>query len=171
MDLGDLTSVSFTTLDEVLGIHASKPLPQMRNQVMKQLLITQAKLLISQQSHKSLTEQLRSAEVMRKRLGLGSSNIANHPVVMRISSLTTSQHLMRRYQLVLLRDMMRMKHAIGLSVRPQLWENWYRNESDLQREAPNVHNLFLWSLDMHDNDDNAEVLMSLNRFTLWRPTE
>ena len=138
---------------------------------MKQLLITQAKLLISQQSHKSLTEQLRSAEVMRKRLGLGSSNIANHPVVMRISSLTTSQHLMRRYQLVLLRDMMRMKHAIGLSVRPQLWENWYRNESDLQREAPNVHNLFLWSLDMHDNDDNAEVLMSLNRFTLWRPTE
>lgn len=171
MDLGNLRSVSFTTLDEVLEIYASKPLPQMRNQVTKQLLTTQAKLLISQQAQKSLTEQLQSAEVMRKRLGLGSSNIANHPVVMKISALTTSQHLMRRYQLVLLRDMMRMKHALGLSVRPQLWENWYRNESDLQSEAPNVHNLFLWSLDVGEHDTNTEVLVPLNRFTLWRPNE
>lgn len=171
MDLGNLRSVSFTTLDEVLEIYASKPLPQMRNQVTKQLLTTQAKLLISQQAQKSLTEQLQSAEVMRKRLGLGSSNIANHPVVMKISALTTSQHLMRRYQLVLLRDMMRMKHALGLSVRPQLWENWYHNESDLQSEAPNVHNLFLWSLDVGEHDTNTEVLVPLNRFTLWRPNE
>ena len=171
MDLGNLRSVSFTTLDEVLEVHTAKPLAQMRNQVTKQLLATQAKLLVSQQAQKSLTGQLQSAEVMRQRLGLGSSNIANHPVVMRISSLTTTQHLIKRYQLVLLRDMMRMKHALGLSVRPQLWENWYRNESDLQSEAPNVHNLFLWSLDSVDQDTNEEVLMSLNRFTPWRPTE
>lgn len=171
MDLGNLRSVSFTTIDEVLEIYASKPIPQMRNQVTKQLLRTQAKLLLSQQAQKILTEQLQSAEVMRKRLGLGSSNIANHHVVIKISALTTSQHLMRRYQLVLLRDMMRMKHALGLSVRSQLWENWYRNESDLQSEAPNVHNLFLWSLDVGEHDANAEVLVPLNRFTLWRPNE
>ena len=142
MDLGDLSFVSFTTLDEDLEFQACRTPLQVRDQLFKQLLATQAKLLVSQQVQKSLTVQLRTAEAARTRFGLGSSNIANHPVVLRLSTLTTTHHLMRRYQLVLLRDMMRMKHALGLHVRPQLWETWYRNETQLGHEAPNVHNQF-----------------------------
>ena len=170
MDLGDLSFVSFTTLDEDLEFQACRSPLQVREQLVQQLLATQAKLLISQQVQKSLAEQLRAAEVARKRLGLGSSNIANHPVVLRLSMLTTTHHLMRRYQLVLLRDMMRMKHVLGVHVRPQLWETWYRNESQLKLEAPNVHNLFLWSLELQDNDGSSDML-PFTRFTPWRPSQ
>ena len=170
MDLGDLTSASFTTIDEVLEVQTSSSSSQVRNQIRKKLLETQAKLLVSKQIHLSLNDQLISVETMRKRLGLGSSNIANHPVVLKISSLTTTKHLVQRYQLVLLRDMMRMKHFLGHNVRTQMWESWYKHEADLQRKAPNVHNLFLWSLDMPEQDSNAEVL-PFNSFTLWRPNE
>jgi hypothetical protein len=109
-------------------------------------------------------------EVARTRLGLSSSNIANHPMVMRLSALTTTHHLLRRYQLVLLRDMMRMKQALGVNVRPGLWESWYRNEAELRNEAPNVHNLFLWSLERQDNDEDADML-PVTRFSPWRPSQ
>ena len=170
MDLGDLSFVSFTTLDEDLEFHACRAPLQVRNQLSHQLLTTQAKLIATQKVQKSVTEHLRSVEVARARLGLSSSNIANHPLVMRISALTTTHHLLRRYQLVLLRDMMRMKQALGVNVRPGLWESWYRNEVQLRREAPNVHNLFLWSLERPDNDENADML-PVTRFTPWRSSQ
>ena len=170
MDLGDLSFVSFTTLGEDLEFQACMAPLQVRDQLSQQLLSTQAKLLMAQQFQKSLTEQLRAAEVARTRLGLSSSNIANHPVVLRISALATTQHLVRRYQLVLLRDMMRMKNALRVNVRPQMWETWYRNEEKLRREAPNVHNLFLWSLEQQEHDGEAGIL-PLTRFTPWRPTQ
>ena len=170
MDLGDLSFVSFTTLGEDLEFQACMASLQVRDQLSQQLLSTQAKLLMAQQFQKSLTEQLRAAEVARTRLGLSSSNIANHPVVLRISALATTQHLVRRYQLVLLRDMMRMKNALRVNVRPQMWETWYRNEAKLRREAPNVHNLFLWSLEQQEHDGEAGIL-PLTRFTPWRPTQ
>ena len=136
----------------------------------QQLLTAQAKLLTSQKVQKSVTEDLRSMEVARTRLGLSSSNIANHPIVMKLSALTTTHHLLRRYQLVLLRDMMRMKQALGVNVRPRLWESWYNNEFELRNESPNVHNLFLWSLERLENDENADML-PVTRFSPWRPTE
>ena len=170
MDLGDLCSVSFTTLGEDLEFQASRAPLQIRDQLCQQLLSTQAKLLTAQKSQKSLTDQLSAAEVARTHLGLSSSNIANHPVVVRISALATTQHLMRRYQLVLLRDMMRMKNALRVYVRPQMWETWYRNEAKLRREDPDVHNLFLWSLEPQDHDGEAGIL-PLTRFTPWRPTQ
>ena len=89
-------------------------------------------------------------------------------MVMRLSALTTTHHLLKRYQLVLLRDMMRMKQALGVNVRPRLWETWYRNEVELRRESPNVHNLFLWSLESQENDENADML-PVTRFSPWRP--
>ena len=170
MDLGDLSFVSFTTLDEDLEFQACRAPLQVRSQLYEQLLATQSKLLISQKVQKSVTEQLRSMEVVRTRLGLSSSNIANHPMVMRLSALTTTHHLLRHYQLVLLRDMMRMKQALGVNVRPRLWESWYRNEVELRSESPNVHNLFLWSLERHENDENADML-PVTRFSPWRPSE
>ena len=170
MDLGDLSYVSFSTVDEDLEFQACRTPHLVRDQLCQQLLTTQAKLLASQQAQKSLAEQLRSTEVARTRLGLSSSNIANHPVVLRLSVLTTTHHLIRRYQLILLRDMMRMKHSLRMNVRPQLWETWYRNENQLRREAPNVHNLFLWSLELQDNDGDANIL-PLTRFTPWRPAQ
>ena len=170
MDLGDLSFVSFTTLDEDLEFQACRAPLQVRNQLAQQLLSTQAKLLVSQQVQKSITEHLRSMEVARTRLGLSSSNIANHPMVMRLSALTTTHHLLRRYQLVLLRDMMRMKQALGVNVRPGLWESWYRNEAELRNEAPNVHNLFLWSLERQDNYEDADML-PVTRFSPWRPSQ
>ena len=170
MDLGDLTSVSFTTLDEICDVHSTSPSSQFRNQIIKKLFEAQTKVLMSKKILISLDEQLLSAETKRHHLGLGSSNIANHPVVLRISTLTTTKHLVKRYQLVLLRDMMRMKHALGQNVRRQMWENWYQTETELQHKAPNVHNFFLYSLDEPENDTNAEVL-PFNRFTLWRPNE
>ena len=169
MDLGDLSFVSFTTLDEDLEFQACRTGPlQVRNQLCQQLLITQAKLLTARKVQKSVTEQLRSIEVARSRLGLSTSNRANHPMVMRLSALTTTHHLLKRYQLVLLRDMMRMKQALGVNVRPRLWETWYRNEVELRRESPNVHNLFLWSLESQENDENTEML-PITRFSPWRP--
>lgn len=170
MDLGDLTSVSFTTLNEISEVQTFGPSSLVRTKITEQLLQTQAKVLVSKQIQISLDNQLLSAETMRQRLGLGSSNIANHPVVLRISALTTTKHLLKRYQLVLLRDMMRMKHVLGHNVRRQMWESWYQNEANIQRKAPNVHNLFLYSLDMSDNDTNDELL-HFNKFTLWRPNE
>lgn len=170
MDLGDLSFVSFTTLDEDMEFQACRAPLEVRNQLYQQLLTTQAKLLASQQVQKYVTEQLRSVEVARHRLGLSSSNIANHPMVMRLSALTTTHHLLRRYQLVLLRDMMRMKQALGVTVRPRLWESWYRNEVELRSEAPNVHNLFLWSLERQDNDENSDML-PVTRFSPWRPAQ
>ena len=170
MDLGDLTSVSFTTLDEIYEVQSSSPSSQLRIQIIKKLFETQAKVHVSKKILISLDEQLLSAETKRHHLGLGSSNIANHPVVLRISALATTKHLVKRYQLVLLRDMMRMKHALGQNVRRQMWENWYQTEADLQSKAPNVHNFFLYSLNQSENDTNAEVL-PFNRFTLWRPNE
>ena len=170
MDLGDLSFVSFTTLDEDLEFQACRAPLEVRNQLSQQLLTTQAKLLASQQVQKYVTDQLRSVEVARTRLGLSSSNIANHPMAMRLSALTTTHHLLRRYQLVLLRDMMRMKQALGVNVRPRLWESWYRNEVELRSEAPNVHNLFLWSLERQDNDENADML-PVTRFSPWRPSQ
>ena len=170
MDLGDLSFVSFTTLDEDLEFQACRAPLEVRNQLPQQLLTTQAKLLASQQVQKYVTDQLRSVEVARTRLGLSSSNIANHPMAMRLSALTTTHHLLRRYQLVLLRDMMRMKQALGVNVRPRLWESWYRNEVELRSEAPNVHNLFLWSLERQDNDENADML-PVTRFSPWRPSQ
>ena len=104
MDLGDLSFVSFTTLDEDLEFQACRAPLQVRNQLYQQLLSAQAKLLAAQKVQKSVTEQLRSMEVIRARLGLSSSNIANHPMVMKLSALTTTHHLLKRYQLVILRD-------------------------------------------------------------------
>ena len=168
MDLGDLRFVSFTTLDEDLEFQACTTPLQVRDQLSQQLLHTQAKILITQQVLKSLAEQLRDVEVARVRLGLSLSNIANHPVVVRLSALTTTHHMMRRYQLVLLRDTMRIKHALGTHVSPRLWEGWYRTEAQIQQEAPNVHNLFLWSLEIQDNEEGNDLL-PLTRFTPWRP--
>ena len=108
--------------------------------------------------------------IYQARLGLSSSNIANHPMVMKLSALTTTHHLLKRYQLVILRDMMRMKQALGTNVRPRLWESWYRNEVDLRNESPNVHNLFLWSLERLENEENADML-PVTRFSPWRPAE
>ena len=170
MDLCEFSFISFTTLDEDLEFQACRAPLQVRNQLYQQLLTAQAKLLTSQKVQKSVTEDLRSMEVARTRLGLSSSNIANHPIVMKLSALTTTHHLLRRYQLVLLRDMMRMKQALGVNVRPRLWESWYNNEFELRNESPNVHNLFLWSLERHENEENADML-PVTRFSPWRPTE
>ena len=170
MDLGDLSFVSFTTLDEDLEFQACRAPLQVRNQLSQQLLKTEAKILASEQVQKSVTEQLRSMEVARTRLGISSSNIANHPMVMRLSALTTTHHLLRRYQLILLRDMMRMNQALGVNVRPRLWESWYLNEVELRNEAPNVHNLFLWSMERQDNDEDADML-PVTRFSPWRPSQ
>ena len=170
MDLGDLSFVSFTTLDEDLEFQACRAPLQVRNQLYQQLLSAQAKLLAAQKVQKSVTEQLRAMEVIRARFGLSSSNIANHPMVMKLSALTTTHHLLKRYQLVILRDMMRMKQALGSNVRPRLWESWYHNEVDLRNESPNVHNLFLWSLERHENEENADML-PVTRFSPWRPSE
>ena len=168
MDLGDLRFVSFTTLDEDLEVQACRTPFQVRDQLSQQLVQSQSKILITQQVLASLAAQLRDVEVARARLGLSLSNIANHPIVMRLSALTTSHHMVRRYQLVLLRDIMRMKHALGTHVNPRLWEGWYRAEAQLQQEAPNVHNLFLWSLEIQDNEEGNDLL-PLTRFTPWRP--
>ena len=170
MDLGDLSSVSFTTLNEGQEIQACRTPLQTRDQLSQQLLQTQAKVLISQQILKSLADQLCAAEVARASLGLKVSIIANHPVVVRLSALNTSNHLMRRYQLILLRDIMRMKDALGISVSPRLWEGWYRTEVQIQHEAPNVHNLFLWSMELQDNEEGNDEL-PLIRFTPWRPSQ
>ena len=77
MDLGDLSFVSFTTLDEDLEFQACRAPLQVRNQLYQQLLSAQAKLLAAQKVQKSVTEQLCSKEVVKARLGLSSSNIAN----------------------------------------------------------------------------------------------
>ena len=169
MDLGDLSSVSFSTLNEGQELQAYRTPLQTRDQLSQQLLQTQAKILISEQVMKSLTDQLCAAEVARARLGLKLSNIANHPVVMRLSALNTTHHLMRRYQMVLLRDIMRMKHALGIYVSPRLWEGWYRTEVHIRHDAPNVHNLFLWSLELLDNEEGNDEL-PLAICTLWRPS-
>ena len=170
MDLGDLRYISFTTLDEDLEFQACRSPLQVRDQLSQQLLQTQSKILITQKVLKFLVAQLRETEVARARLGLSLSNIANHPVVVRLSTLTTNHHMMRRYQLVLLRDVMRMKHALGISVSPRLWEGWYGAEAQLQQEAPNVHNLFLWSLEIQGDEEGSDLL-PLERFTPWRPCQ
>ena len=170
MDLGDLSFVSFTTLDEDLEFQACRTPLLVRNKLSQQLLTTQAKLIATQKVQKSIKEQLRSVEISRTRLGLSSSNIANHPIVLRLSALTTTHHLLRRYQLVLLRDMMRMKQALGVNIRPGLWESWYRNEAELKSESPNVHNLFLWSLERQEHNENEDRLPA-TRFIPWRPSQ
>ena len=114
MDLGDLTFISFTTFDGDLEIEACRTPLQTRNTLSHRLLQTKAKILLSQRVLRSLTDELRAAEVARARLGLHSTNIANHPVVVRLSTLMTTHHLMKRYQMVHLRDMMRMKHALRI---------------------------------------------------------
>ena len=170
MDLGDLSLVSFSTLKD-LEFQGCTTSLQVRDKLSQHLHNIKVKLLISQQMQRDLAEQLRMAEVARQRLGLGFSNIANHPCVVRLSVLTTTHHLMRRYQLVLLRDTMRLKRSLGMDVSPRLMETWYRKVVQLRRESPNIHNLFLWSLDQrHSNDEDANML-PMTRFIPWRPVE
>ena len=157
MDIGDLSTVTFSTLDEDTEYED--------HDLYQKLLVTQTKLRYAQQAQESLAKQFQNVEKTRQRLGLGSRIVANHPIAMRLSAFSTMHHMMWRYELILQRDMMLMKKLLGMNVRPHARETWYNDTEDekLRREAPNVHSLFLLSLDLQDTD--------IARTTLWRPTD
>lgn len=92
-------------------------------------------------------------------------NVANNPIAVRLTVLSTHIHVLRRYQLVLLREIMRMHHALRRHVSPQLWATWYNREGQMSQQAPNVHNQFLLT-----HDDNRFLHPTI-RDTLWRPSQ
>ena len=110
----------------------------------------------------SVAERLRSD----MHTDMSSSFIANHALSGRLATLSTYLHALRRYQLLLLRDLIHLQKHMGIEQHPRLWEDWVDSEMQIEQESHNVHNDFLWSTQLqHDTDNGLPSVLN----TPWRP--
>ena len=132
------------------------------------LVAIKDRLYVAHEMENSVKSRIRVAECLRSYMhsDISSSFIANHPLSGRLATLTTYLHALRRYQLLLLRDLIQLQERMGIEQHPRLWEDWLNNEMQIEQEAPNVHNDFLWSTQLQHDTDNG-LPTKLN--TPWRP--
>ena len=140
-----VSNQAFSTVDEDLESLACKASSiEANNLLIQQLIRCHAKLKASQQYMKTLTEKVKVTQAIVTRLDLGSSYLAKHPYVMRLCILTTTHHMLLRYQSVLQRDILNIEAAIEMRVNTHSWQSWYQFEAQLQNFGPNVYSFLLW---------------------------
>ena len=163
MESVDMNSESIRRLINVAYQDTRSLIQSMR----QQLIDTQVKLKVSEQAQMNLAEQVKMAEVVRRRLGhgSGSSNVANHPIAMRLSSLRGTYHMISRYQLKLLKNIMTLKQALGMNMDSEML-SWDSLEEQVMQDPPNLHTVFPWSLEVEEHNGQPQP-----RATPWRPTE
>ena len=123
----------------------------------------QAKLFVSQDLHTDLKNQLRNVMFLRSQL---LNN--NHPLGLRVAVLSTSLQALRRYQIILLKDLLILRRYLGGHVSPRMWQTWVLQRNQLEQEVPNVHDLFLWSVDVQEVYSTRDQIMFV---TPWRPSQ
>ena len=128
---------------------------------------TQAKLHITRQVQKELMNRLEAVDALEDAVG----GLHLPHLQSRMAMLTTSLHLFKRYQLVLSRNLMRIKSLLRLPVTTQLWRDYYQLEDRVEQMRPNVHDIFMWQEDAQeislDSPDDPYVQPSLWRTAQW----
>ena len=163
MDLGSVSSVKFSGLPADFDL--SSPLKSLseRRHLCGVAKTLQAKLSVLQDLHTDLKNQLRNVMFLRSQL---LNN--NHPLGLRVAVLSTSLHALRRYQIILLRDLLILRRYLGGHVSPRMWQTWVLQRNQLEQEVPNVHDLFLWSVDVQEVYSTRDQIMFV---TPWRPSQ
>ena len=163
MDLGSVSSVKFSGLPSDFDL--SSPLKSLseRRHLCGVAKTLQAKLSVSQDLHTDLKNQLRNVMFLRSQL---LNN--NHPLGLRVAVLSTSLHALRRYQIILLRDLLILRRYLGAHVSPRMWQTWVLQRDQLEQEVPNVHDLFLWTVDVQEVYSTRDQIMFV---TPWRPSQ
>ena len=163
MDLGSVSSVKFSGLPSDFDL--SSPLKSLseRRHLCGVAKTLQAKLSVSQDLHTDLKNQLRNVMFLRSQL---LNN--NHPLGLRVAVLSTSLHALRRYQIILLRDLLILRRYLGGHVSPRMWQTWVLQRDQLEQEVPNVHDLFLWTVDVQEVYSTRDQIMFV---TPWRPSQ
>ena len=149
MDSGSISSVQFPYLP--VNFDLTTPLTSMaeRNQANEVVSTMQNNLLLSQWHIRSLKQQIDDMCLLRS-----NHNSVNQTLGLRLSVLTTSLHLLRRYQILVLRDIFNLHRYLGNHVPPHMWLtlNHHRIQVELEQEMqdPNI-----WEHQMeHDVQDS-----------------
>ena len=131
MDLGSVSSVKFSGLPS--NFDMSSPLKSLseRRHLCGVAKTLQAKLSVSQDLHTDLKNQLRNVMFLRSQL---LNN--NHPLGLRVAVLSTSLHALRRYQIILLKDLLILRRYLGGHVSPRMWQTWVLQRNQLEQEVP-----------------------------------
>lgn len=163
MDLGSVSSIQFSGLPSDFNL--SSPLKSIseRRRLCGVAKTLQAKLSVSQDFHTDLKNQLRDMVNLRSQLSYN-----NHPLGLRVAVLSTSLHALRRYQIILLRNLLILRRYLGGHVSPRMWQTWVIQRDQLEQEVPNVHDLFLWAVDVQEVPYANNQIMFV---TPWRPSQ
>lgn len=159
MDYGGLLSCSFSTYVENVSGDVTAAASRSEAQRLHQYVLnTNVKLLTAAKLQRALKDRLADLEGMSETAerSLGCPGASRH-LSLQLVHLRTVLHLMYRYQLLLIRDLMRAESRLGRPPSPDVWRDWYDNEAALRRHAPNVHDAFLWSFNLpHFEDEEAD---------------
>ena len=127
---------------------------------------TQAKLHITHRVQSELMNRLEAVDALEDAIG----GLQLPHLQARMAMLTTSLHMFKRYQLVLSRNLLRVKALLKLPVTSQLWQDYYLLEERVEQMRPNVHDIFMWQEDAQeislDRPDESYVQPSL-----WRTAQ
>ena len=88
------------------------------------------------------------------------------PLAGRLATLQTFLHIARRYQLVLVRDLLQLKASLGIALQPELWTNLDTAVRMVTEDPPNVHDLYLWSSRTTEQQTREPMRENV---ALWRP--
>ena len=167
MDFGDIRSISFTTYDEEKYLD-----DQDFEELHSYVRMTHMKLQVGSCSQAVLKHRLRKAEAM---YDVAGSRGISRLTALRVANLRTTLHTLYRYELLLVRDLMRVQARLGDPPSHETWNLWYRNEDFLSRHSPNVHDMFLWQVDLQHDDstdsDSIDASFSEGNSELWRTVD
>lgn len=170
MDLGDLNYSNFKTFyDETSSSPATV---EDRTRVVEFIKATTRKLQIAKNLQRHYTELLYDIEVLVDRLESdelgGKNNYHWTSLSFRASSYQTAYHLIYRYQIVLMRDLLRARESLGLPLSQEAWMEFMNQTMSLREDAPNIHELFLYTNNMEEVEETAEVVPLQ---CLWRSSD
>ena len=170
MDLGDLAHSTFMTFLEDPKILC--PTLADKRRVSDFIKKANMKLALTERLQEHCTQLLTDTEVKLSRMEPDEFGANYTSLASRATNYQTVSHLIYRYQLVLMRDLVRAKKRLGLSMgQGALTDLAERFESlTLREDAPNVHDMFVTTNNMQDvvpTTDLDEPPLSF----LWRPSD
>ena len=169
MDLGDLSSSTFKTFyDEA----SSRPTMEDKRRTIEFIKATTRKLQIAKNLQIHYTELLYDNEVVVDRLGSdefgGNNNYHWMSLALRASTYQTAYHLIYRYQILLMRDLLRARESLGLTLSHEARMEFMNQTMSLREDAPNIHELFLYTNNMEEVEESANFVPLQ---CLWRSTD
>lgn len=166
MDYGGALSCSFSTyVEDVSGDVTAAASRSEAQRLHQYVLNTNVKLLTVADLQRVLKGRLADTELLSETAEAslecpGASRLLSLQLV----HLRTVMHLLYRYQLLLIRDLMRAESRLGRPPSPEVWRDWYANEAALRSHAPNVHDAFLWTFNLPHPEDGDRSLASDGAF-------